>query len=141
MTLKRRKGLQSKGFAKKEKKPKPTIGQLQNSGLVRKASSLGKRKPSGEKAIFEEIWNEREHNCYVCGCTIAEPRAINFSHLLPKGMYPEFRLDKNNIVLLCADDHQRWTHYGKSLADSPKWFKYMTAYYTIWEKAWPKTKK
>ena len=70
-----------------------------------------KRKPTGEKAMFLEIWSEREHYCANTECRKflgAIPMPIFFSHRKSKGAYPELRLDKNNIDLLCPTCHYEW---------------------------------
>lgn len=65
-----------------------------------------KRKSTGERELFLEIWNERLHYCINCKINLGnEPRVHYFSHIKPKGKYPELRLDKNNIQLLCFDCH------------------------------------
>lgn len=56
--------------------------------------------------LFWEIWDERPHRCYNCGCSLgSEPSTAYFHHILEKSKYPQFALLKNNIVLLCLDDH------------------------------------
>lgn len=70
-----------------------------------------KKKNKGEKELFLEIWNEKAHYCENKKCNKwlgHEPKAIFFSHRKPKSIYPELRLDKNNIDLLCQDCHWVW---------------------------------
>jgi len=72
-----------------------------------------RRKPTGEKKIFKEIWEEREHRCINCLCHLGdEARVHYFSHIKSKGAYPELRLDKNNIQLLCMECHYAFDHQG-----------------------------
>lgn len=61
------------------------------------------REATGEKYVFEEILNEREPVCFVCGKSITLIMPHNFMHVLPKGKgkYEEFRLYKPNIQLAC----------------------------------------
>lgn len=117
MPLKRKTPLKSSGFKKKPKTllkivkgyDPAIIDKLKEKGLVRSASSLSsKRKPSGQRGLFERIWNERPHLCEVCGKQIAEATASNFSHILPKGMYPEYKLDPRNVELWCEKCHAVW---------------------------------
>ena len=61
-----------------------------------------------EKKIFLEIWNERSHSCIECSRKISRPSAINFSHYLSKGAFPELRFEKKNIDILCSDCHFRF---------------------------------
>ena len=143
--LKRKTPLKSKTKLGAKKKPKKLldiikgddpaiIDKLKEKGLVRKASTLtAKRKPTGEKEVFRRIWESEPHNCITCGVHIKEARAINFSHLLPKGTYPELRLDPRNIVLQCGECHQRWHIYHSSLRDSKKWSKFFNKYDTLYE--------
>ncbi len=70
------------------------------------------RKPTGEAKVFGSIWEQREHVCEVCKVYIHEATAGNFSHLLNKGTYPEFRLDPRNVVLKCSSCHDLWHQHG-----------------------------
>jgi 5-methylcytosine-specific restriction endonuclease McrA len=73
-----------------------------------------KRKATGEKKMFFEIWEEREHICENCLIHLgSEPIVHYFSHIKSKGAYPELRLDKNNIQLLCMDCHYAYDFQGK----------------------------
>ena len=64
--------------------------------------SIGKKKNTGEKNVFKEIRNERPHYCTICNKYITEAQARCFAHLLAKGMYPKYRLNKDNIALVCS---------------------------------------
>lgn len=65
-----------------------------------------RKKNTGERELFLEIWNERIHYCINCKSYLGnEPLVHFFSHIKPKGKYPELRLDKKNIQLLCYDCH------------------------------------
>ncbi len=80
-----------------------------------------KRKPTGEAAIFKEIWNERPHVCQICNCIIPSPEPGNFLHVLPKAQnkYPKMKLFKPNIVLGCDyrgnDCHHNWDNNRSDL--------------------------
>ena len=71
-----------------------------------------KRKNTGQAKVFREIWDSRPHNCAVCWYPLHEARAVNFSHTLPKGTYPDLMLDKDNIEILCQKHHHDWHQYG-----------------------------
>lgn len=109
---------------------KKTLEDLVGKGLVKKASTLSKRRPTGEKEIFRRIWESRRHACEICGVVIKEARAANFAHVLPKGSYPELQLDERNIMLMCCSlgshvgCHDRQHYYGDSLRTSYKWNKF-----------------
>lgn len=79
------------------------------------------KEPSGQLAVFEEIWQERERICFVSGQKLTESpqkdmsRWVScFSHILPKGSFPKFMLRKDNIVLLTPKMHNDWHTKGKS---------------------------
>lgn len=67
-------------------------------------------KPTGEKDMFMDIWNERSHISFLSGKKLDEfensPFFFNlFAHLFPKGKYPKERLNVDNIVLLTPEEH------------------------------------
>lgn len=67
------------------------------------------RKNTGELALFKEIWAERPHICTHCGKVLLEPlKPIYFSHIKSKGAFPELRLVKSNIELVCPECHQEY---------------------------------
>lgn len=101
---------------------KPSLAEVTERFNIVTAALLGPpkrkpmkkvRKPSGQKQVFERIWNSRPHKCFVSGVTIHEPTASVFSHVLPKGMYPDYKLDERNIVLLTPRHHDLWHNAGK----------------------------
>jgi len=116
------------------------IDKLKARGLVKKASTLStKRKATGEKEVFRRIWESRDHKCLTCGVYIKEAKAINFSHLLPKGKYPEYRLDENNIVLQCEDCHTKWHYHGKMMREFKRWSTFFARHDDMWERAYPES--
>jgi hypothetical protein len=77
-------------------------------------SSLEKKKEQGvsskqDKEFYQQIWNERRHICYETGKFLGEKPSLPVSfychHILPKGLYPEFRYKKWNIILVHPDTH------------------------------------
>lgn len=92
----------------------------------------GDRKPkkkTGELAMFLEIWQERKHECEHCGRPLLAFKVHYFDHVKPKGTYPELRLVKENIQLLCHywDNTHGWygchhvkTFVGKTEFDKRK---------------------
>lgn len=101
------------------------IGKSCNTCQVKKwkNNAAKKYKPTGEKAIFEEIWNERPHRSYVSGKPIKSFSVANFSHILSKKQFPRFRLNKDNIVLKTFEEHQKWEFEKYKLKDLPEWQK------------------
>jgi hypothetical protein len=149
--LKRKTPLKSKSAPKKKlldiiKGDDPAIiDKLKERGLVAKASTLKKstftkkRKATGEKEVFRRIWDAADGNakCLTCGVHISEGRAINFSHLLPKGKYPEYRLDERNIVLQCDRCHMKWHNYGNEMREVKRWSTFFSKYDDLWEEVYP----
>lgn len=83
--------------------------QNKNSLWTRKAikNVSSKRKErlkswNSEKDMFLEIWNERDQVCEICEKVILEPQTFCFAHRAPKWTYPEHRLKKENISLVCS---------------------------------------
>lgn len=73
-----------------------------------------RRKPTGEKKVFEEIWNERPHICVNCKDPLGnEAKTFHFAHIQSKKQHPELRLEKSNIALLCFDCHYQYDHGTK----------------------------
>ena len=66
---------------------------------------MKKRKPTGELELFKEIWEERIHISFLSGTPIKYFDVKCFAHVLNKGKYPKFRLNKDNIVLLTPTEH------------------------------------
>ena len=105
-----------------------TLRYYAERGLLSKASSFkAKPKPMKKRRetkgptqmdVFMEIWAESESKCCeVCGTGIASMQPANFSHLLPKGSYRKYKLDKRNIVLKCIPCHCRWHDFGPDNLD------------------------
>jgi hypothetical protein len=70
------------------------------------AEAEEKKLFEADKLFYLEIWKERPHRCECCGKELlGEPLTVYFHHLLEKERYDELRHIKENIMLLCADDH------------------------------------
>lgn len=79
-----------------------------NKIYVLKKTPLKKkpRKVTGERDLFLEIWEEREHKCANCKCPLGdEPKAFMFAHKKAKGADGTKRLLKSNIELNCYECH------------------------------------
>lgn len=90
-------------------------GKTRMEVLREKAKRTPKRNnsDSGEKRLFIEIWNERPHVCSHCGKKLPEqPLVTFFSHIKSKGAYPELRLCKSNIEIVCTECHYKY-EFGK----------------------------
>ncbi len=77
------------------------------------------KKPTGELAMFQAIWETRPHKCTVCKSAIKEAAPSNFAHILSKGSYPSLRLLDRNIEILCADCHYKFD-FGDSSGEEFK---------------------
>jgi len=71
----------------------------------------GNPGPTGELAMFKEIWAERPHTCFITGKVIKYFSVSNFAHILPKSRYPKYRLNKDNIVLMLPEMHSLYDHF------------------------------
>jgi hypothetical protein len=76
-------------------------------------------KPTGELALFKEIWEERKKICFVSGEVIENFSVQCFAHVLPKGSYPTLRLDKENIVLVKPEIHYIYDHQVDKAKETP----------------------
>lgn len=95
----------------------------------RKAKPIKKKfpKPSGEGALFKQIWDDHEPEERVSFVTKLplpdqhEMRTYYFSHILTKGSYPELRLNRDNIQFMTLKEHHDWEFAKDSIKDDPKW--------------------
>lgn len=80
--------------------------------------SIKRRKKSEEEIVqnkadrermlnlFSEIWLERPHYSILSGKWLGnEPMTTFFDHLLEKSVYPQFKYEKENIILVTPDEH------------------------------------
>lgn len=82
---------------------------LRRTPLKRGKGLTYKRKATGEKILFETIWNTRPHVSFLTGEKLGDTAyAWNFAHVIPKakGMYPKFKLYEKNIILLTRLQHE-----------------------------------
>lgn len=80
------------------------------------------RKPTGELALFQQIWNERPHTSEISGRSLGEFSIHYFSHILTKGAYPSYRLEQKNIKLVTSDEHDLWEFGDRTLLRTlPEW--------------------
>lgn len=94
--------------------PKPTP-KVKKAKWIKKISDKRKERLSwfSEKDLFKEIWEERERKCIKCWKALKEAKAHNFNHIKSKGKYPELRLCKDNIEILCFACHFEFTTWLK----------------------------
>lgn len=101
---------------------------LQSNGdKPKKSSFTHKFKKSGQLEMFIEIWNERKHVSWVSGDPIHEFNVKCFAHVLPKGTYTKWKLNKDNIVLMTEDEHDAQHFQPKEeLMKDPRWVRFFT---------------
>lgn len=83
------------------------------------------RKNSGQAKLFGEIAKERSKQgkvySQVSGELIENPNEWNFHHVLPKGSYPGFKLEKINIVIITDDEHFDVHNNVSKIKKDPRW--------------------
>jgi len=80
------------------------------------------RKKTGELDMFQEIWAERQHYSEVSGEYLGETLDVSFfAHILPKGTYGNYRLRKENIILLTKKEHYQLDHAVHEIKDKEEW--------------------
>jgi len=95
-------GNQARLTARKEARESNDTTKPQNS-------QFGHVKPTGEKILFESIWNTRKRVSFLDGKPLGDcAYAWNFAHVLrkAKGHYPKFKLLDRNIILLTKGQHE-----------------------------------
>lgn len=103
-----------KSYFKEGMPPKKTPKPIKRTSIKKKF------KVTGEGNVFENIItnlpDDKETVCFVCGTKIALLMPHNFAHVLSKGKYTKFRLNEENIVLLChkviADKDGQGCHHA-----------------------------
>lgn len=108
------------GEIKKEKPKKEYKVPRHNVRFTKK-----KTKPSGEAKVFEKIWeSDRPKVSIVTDKPLSDvnsARSWYFSHILPKGKYPKFRLNEENIQYMELSEHHDWEFRRWTLEDKPEW--------------------
>lgn len=84
-----------------------------------KDARLEKRREQTRKdeETYEEVFNSRPHECEECETPLPDQfrddegnvlARFQYSHILTKKAYPEFRNNSKNFNRLCFDCHQTW---------------------------------
>ena len=89
---------------------------------IKKISDKRKKRLASwwsEKSVFLSLINERRKTDTSWRIITPEnAKSYQFAHILPKGMYPELRLNPNNIIIVDSLEQHHWV--DKMVA----WFKY-----------------
>lgn len=89
---------------------------------IKPISKSGAQQLVLDEKTYELVWSmHSSKTCENCGVFLGDDlrdengrlrRKENFSHILPKGAYPEFRNNPMNFNLLCMSCHSLW-EFGK----------------------------
>lgn len=100
--------------ARRKPKPKKLVKRVYKKWKAREPMKKRPRVPTGEATMFKVIWEKREHYCQNCQIFLGnEMHTYNFAHIIPKSRGEKYRLDENNIRLLCLDCHHALDHGTK----------------------------
>jgi len=92
-----------------------------------KSENQKKRKPTGELAMFQEIWDSmKEHKSFINGENIPFFDVSCFAHVLSKAenKFPKFKLYKKCVVLITINQHTQWDKgLREDLRKLPEWDK------------------
>lgn len=87
-----------------------------------------KRKPTGERVLFDVIFNTRPQVSCVSGESLASYKDTElyvnlFAHVIPKAKnrYPMFKLYDRNIALLTPQEHEQWDDRRWEVENDPRW--------------------
>lgn len=61
------------------------------------------KKQQQKNNILAKIKSNLEKKCFVCG----KP-ANDLAHILPKSLYPEYYIEKRNLIILCRQRHDKF---------------------------------
>lgn len=124
---------------------KPTLEEIAKRFKVVTAAMLGEKPrkkmkhrskgPSGEKALFVDMFRRSDGCSEIDGTPLIPPpdgdgpeydlqwKAFlsQWSHILPKGSYPKWRLIERNIVRKTVEQHRMWEQEKRKLRDLPEW--------------------
>ena len=75
-----------------------------------------------ESSLFLKILEKRQKTDLTGRpITVEDARSYQFAHILPKGMFPEYRLNPDNIILVDSiEQHER---VDKTVAGSKEFFR------------------
>src|SRR5690606_7184676 len=95
-------------------------------GKVFKASTFtAKRKPTGEIAKLDKLIEERGPYSEISGKELVPKGHPKYHyqvfHILGIGMYPDLRLEDDNILLTTWQEQVEWTERKWTLRNKPEW--------------------
>lgn len=82
------------------------LNKISAQGIIKKIEKTANTKLQFK--LFEEIYKEHPtKTCFECNKSVNGQSSAQFHHLLFKSQYPEYRLEKWNIVLVCENCHSQ----------------------------------
>lgn len=79
---------------------------IKKKSFIKKKIRINVEKNQQMKDFFLEIWREKSHYSEISGQFLGNvPKTLYFHHLLLKSKHPEAMYDRENIVLLTAEEH------------------------------------
>jgi len=112
----------------------------QKEGFGAKRSTLSSVcQPTGERALFEELYFECRGKSVVSGMKLLPPDHPMFHaqgcHLLPKGSYQEYRTKRENVIMTTVEEHTEEWPFVKEKTDvelreslNARWIPYVTRF-------------
>jgi len=90
--------------------------------ITDKASYMATKKEEREELHkwFFSLWDERSDNegvviCFETGKRLKPEyykyKLTCYSHILPKSKYPQYRMNKENVVIVHPDSHEQYEVY------------------------------
>lgn len=131
----------------KPRKPIPKVSAKRKAAIasgwkpkpgkpLKRTALKKKRKATGELAFFLGLYEQHKDSwvSQISGADLVPPDfdddgkltngrvfVSQFSHILPKGTYPELRKEPGNIVFKTVEEHRLWEQEKWTLVDLPHW--------------------
>ena len=65
-----------------------------------------------------KVWQKHDHFCEVCEEQLLHFNVANCAHILSKNKYPLYRLNPDNIAILCLEHHYIYDHAPYKMDES-----------------------
>lgn len=122
---------------KRTDKPKQAQNKPYNQRSVKSSIKVPPKQKSGlkhelqrsfgftnQKQMFDFVWSTREHKCQISGSNLdlvpENRRHWTMAHIIPKGLYPMFKLNPDNILLISPEAHQLVDNFTEDLREKHK---------------------
>ncbi len=78
-----------------------------------------------QRELFLWIWENRPHVSEIDGSPLFYPGHLlffnQFSHILPKSIYPSAKLYEENVILITAEQHDLWGNRPDKVRNLASW--------------------